>query len=190
MFMTAIRIAGGHYIPHRPLGINREAYSIMRNHYAQFGLGVRTGIDLPNESVGFKGVDMSTDGLLLDLSIGQYDTYTPMQLAQYVSTIANGGKRLEPHMVKEIRNPSNEHNELGSVFKTMSPKVLNDLGGKDVWIQRSRKDSGRLHRSQAGRHINISAGNPTVRQQKRVLPKPFMMDREEINIVNQSRLSI
>lgn len=136
MFMTAIKIAGGHYIPHRPLGINREAYSIMRNHYAQFGLGVRTGIDLPNESVGFKGVDMSTDGLLLDLSIGQYDTYTPMQLAQYVSTIANGGKRLEPHMVREIRNPSNEHNELGSVFKTMSPKVLNDLGGKDVWLQR------------------------------------------------------
>ncbi|MDQ7860115.1 penicillin-binding transpeptidase domain-containing protein [Peribacillus frigoritolerans] len=84
MFMTAIKIAGGHYIPNRPLGINREAYAIMRNHYAQFGLGVRTGIDLPNESVGFKGVDMSTDGLLLDLSIGQYDTYTPMQLAQYV----------------------------------------------------------------------------------------------------------
>ncbi|MFB7639145.1 peptidoglycan D,D-transpeptidase FtsI family protein [Peribacillus butanolivorans] len=136
MFMTAIKIAGGHYAPKRPLGINREAYAIMRNHFAQFGLGVRTGIDLPNESVGFKGVDMSKDGLLLDLSIGQYDTYTPMQLAQYASTIANGGKRLEPHMVKEIRNPSNEHKELGSVFKSMSPKVLNDLGGKDIWIQR------------------------------------------------------
>ncbi|KQU16895.1 penicillin-binding protein [Bacillus sp. Leaf13] len=136
MFMTAIKIAGGHYIPNRPLGINREAYAIMRNHFAQFGLGVRTGIDLPNESVGFKGVDMSTDGLLLDLSIGQYDTYTPMQLAQYASTIANGGKRLEPHMVKEIRNPSYEHKELGSVFKSMSPKVLNDLDGNDIWIQR------------------------------------------------------
>ncbi|MFC9596305.1 peptidoglycan D,D-transpeptidase FtsI family protein [Peribacillus butanolivorans] len=136
MFMTAIKIAGGHYVPNRPLGINREAYAIMRNHFAQFGLGVRTGIDLPNESVGFKGVDMSTDGLLLDLSIGQYDTYTPMQLAQYASTIANGGKRLEPHMVKEIRNPSYEHKELGSVFKSISPKVLNDLDGNDIWIQR------------------------------------------------------
>ncbi|MCO0599061.1 penicillin-binding protein 2 [Peribacillus butanolivorans] len=136
MFMTAIKIGGGHYVPNQPLGINREAYAIMRNHFAQFGLGVRTGIDLPNESVGFKGVDTSTDGLLLDLSIGQYDTYTPMQLAQYASTIANGGKRLEPHMVKEIRNPSYEHKELGSVFKSMSPKVLNDLDGNDIWIQR------------------------------------------------------
>ncbi|MFE4243214.1 peptidoglycan D,D-transpeptidase FtsI family protein [Peribacillus butanolivorans] len=136
MFMTAIKIGGGHYVPNQPLGINREAYAIMRNHFAQFGLGVRTGIDLPNESVGFKGVNTSQDGLLLDLSIGQYDTYTPMQLAQYASTIANGGKRLEPHMVKEIRNPSYEHKELGSVFKSMSPKVLNDLGGNDIWIQR------------------------------------------------------
>ena len=36
---------------------------------------------------------------------GQYDTYSNMQLAQYVSTIANGGNRMEPHIVKEIREP-------------------------------------------------------------------------------------
>lgn len=190
MFMTAIKIGGGHYVPNQPLGINREAYAIMRNHFAQFGLGVRTGIDLPNESVGFKGVNTSQDGLLLDLSIGQYDTYTPMQLAQYASTIANGGKRLEPHMVKEIRNPSYEHKELGSVFKSMSPKVLNDLGGNDIWIQRVQEGFRQVAQEPGGTAYKYFGGNPTVRLPKRVLLKPFMMDREEINIVNQSILSI
>lgn len=42
-------------------------------------------------------------GFLLDYSIGQYDTYTPLQLAQYISTIANGGYRMKPQIVQEIR---------------------------------------------------------------------------------------
>ena len=42
----------------------------------------------------------------LNLAIGQFDTYTPMQLAQYISTIANGGYRVQPRMLKEIREPS------------------------------------------------------------------------------------
>lgn len=40
-------------------------------------------------------------GKTLDLAIGQYDTYTPMQLAQYISTVANGGYRIQPHVVKK-----------------------------------------------------------------------------------------
>ena len=42
-------------------------------------------------------------GFLLDYAIGQYDTYTPLQLAQYMSTIANGGYRMKPQIVQEIR---------------------------------------------------------------------------------------
>jgi cell division protein FtsI/penicillin-binding protein 2 len=104
MFRTAINIAGAHYVPNEPLNISSSAFSTMRNSFAQFGLGVRTGIDLPNEMSGFKGSETSP-GKLLDLAIGQYDTYTPMQLVQYVSAIANGGNRMKPHMVKEIRDP-------------------------------------------------------------------------------------
>jgi len=39
-------------------------------------------------------------GLLLDFVMGQFETYTPVQLSQYVSTIANGGNRLKPHLLK------------------------------------------------------------------------------------------
>ncbi|RID86111.1 penicillin-binding protein 2 [Peribacillus asahii] len=134
MFQTAIKIGGGHYVPGQALRINPNAFSVMRNHYAQFGLGVRTGIDLPNETPGARGPD-TLPGLLLDLSIGQYDTYTPMQLAQYVSTIANGGKRLQPRIVKEIHEPSNEET-IGPVFQQIQPKVLNTLNGQEVWMDR------------------------------------------------------
>jgi cell division protein FtsI/penicillin-binding protein 2 len=61
----------------------------------KFGLGAKTGIDLPIESFDFKGIEKKL-GYLLDLSIGQYDTYTPLQLAQYISTIANSGYRVKP----------------------------------------------------------------------------------------------
>ncbi len=79
----------------------------MRNHFGQLGLGVRTGIDLPGEVAGYRGaVETAVGGHALDFSIGQFDTYTPLQLAQYVSTIANGGYRMQPQIVKEIREPA------------------------------------------------------------------------------------
>ncbi|MFJ7746187.1 peptidoglycan D,D-transpeptidase FtsI family protein [Peribacillus sp. NPDC097295] len=135
MFRTAINIAGAHYVPNEPLNIKASAFSTMRNSFAQFGLGVRTGIDLPMEMNGFRGSE-TTPGKLLDFAIGQYDTYTPMQLAQYVSTIANGGNRMEPHLVKEIRDPVDDNDELGPISEEISPSVLNRLDMKDEWINR------------------------------------------------------
>lgn len=135
MFRTAIAIAGAEYVPGRGLNIPPSTFDTMRNSFAQFGLGARTGIDLPNEMVGYKGGEV-LPGKLLDLSIGQYDTYTPMQLAQYVSTIANGGYRMEPHMVKEIHDPVDDNTELGAVVSEITPKVLNKLDMKDSWIKR------------------------------------------------------
>ncbi len=136
MFRTAMEIgAPGRYSYGNSLRIDEEAFETMRYYYNQFGLGTRTGIDLPNEAVGFKGTD-KRPGFLLDLSIGQYDMYTPMQLAQYVSTIANGGKRLKPHIVQEIREPSKDPTVLGPVIKDISPVVLNTLDMKSSWIDR------------------------------------------------------
>ena len=134
MFHTAIKIGGGRYIPNGSLPLKKEGFDIMRQHFAQFGLGVRTGIDLPNEQTGAKGAS-TTPGLLLDLAIGQYDTYSTLQLAQYVSTVANGGNRMEPHMVKEIREPQMD-NELGPIVEEIQPKVLNRLDLEPGWIER------------------------------------------------------
>ncbi|MFK9093302.1 peptidoglycan D,D-transpeptidase FtsI family protein [Bacillus salipaludis] len=136
MWKTVIAMGQGKYIPKGPLVLETEkTFSTMRQSFSQFGLGTRTGIDLPNEMSGFPGSD-NKPGLLLDFAIGQYDTYTPIQLAQYVSTIANGGNRVQPHIVKEIREPVMENNELGPIIEEIQPKVLNHLDMKGEWIKR------------------------------------------------------
>ena len=68
--------------------------------YASFGLGVKTEIDLPLESLGYSGKS-KMPGHLLDFSIGQYDTYTPIQISQYINTIASNGVRYQPYLLKE-----------------------------------------------------------------------------------------
>ena len=68
-------------MPNNPLDIKQETFNKMRYYFRQFGLGVPTGIDLPNESIGQMG---RTDNMvLLDYAIGQYDTYTPLQRSIY-----------------------------------------------------------------------------------------------------------
>jgi penicillin-binding protein A len=135
MWKTVIEMAGGTYSPNKPLPLDLTAFDTMRQSFSQFGLGTKTGIDLPNESTGYVG-PLKQPGLLLDLAIGQYDTYTVMQLAQYVSTIANGGYRVQPHIVKEIREPVLENNQLGPIVQEIEPTILNRIDGKDEWIDR------------------------------------------------------
>ncbi len=140
MWKTVIAMAGGHYAAGQPLNlVNKDkTVSTLRQSFNQFGLGTLTGIDLPNESAGFKGI-VSQPGNLLDMGIGQFDTYTTMQLAQYISTIANGGYRVEPHLVKEIREPIMEKNQLGPIVQEIQPKILNRIDEKDSWINRVKE---------------------------------------------------
>lgn len=135
MFKTAIAMGEGNYVYNRPLSIKKEAFNTFRDSFSQFGLGIKTGIDLPNEASGYKG-SLTTPGLLMDMAIGQYDTYTTMQLAQYVSTIANGGYRIQPRVVREIREPLMEVDELGPVIEEIQPTVLNRVELQDGWMER------------------------------------------------------
>jgi len=76
----------------------------------KFGLGNTTGIDLPYESTGLvpsKGWKLKTyrerwyDGETANFSIGQgYLLVTPLQMAQVISAVANGGYLIRPHIVK------------------------------------------------------------------------------------------
>ncbi|OES44358.1 penicillin-binding protein [Domibacillus iocasae] len=134
MFKTAMEIGGARYIRNGSLKINEQAFPTMRNYFSQFGLGVKTGIDLPGEQAGYKGY-VDQPGKILDFAIGQFDTYTPLQLAQYVSTIANGGYRMQPRIVKEIREPVSETNKIGPIAEEIEPTVLNTLDLEPGWIE-------------------------------------------------------
>ncbi|MGM0750789.1 MAG: peptidoglycan D,D-transpeptidase FtsI family protein [Bacillota bacterium] len=138
MFKTAFKIAGATYRHNQPLNMNPEAFDIMRSYYSQFGLGVNTGIDLPGEVEGLKGNEKKP-GKLMDFAIGQYDLYTPMQLVQYASTIANGGYRMQPHIMKEIREPSQERGKVGPLLYEHQSKVLNRIDATEREIQQVQR---------------------------------------------------
>ena len=132
-FNTAIKVGKGNYVYDKPLSIDKTAFDIYRNTFAQFGLGVKTGIDLPVESLGYKGRSEVT-GHLLDFSIGQYDTYTPVQLSQYIGTIANNGTRVRTYLLKEVYKP--EKQALQNLLSQTSPEVLNKVDTKQEYLDR------------------------------------------------------
>ena len=87
---------------------------------------------MPGEGSGFTGT-AEDPGLALTFAFGQYDTYTPIQMLQYVSTIANGGKRIAPRLVDEIRATDTKGN-LGAVQTQMESDILNivDVGETEM----------------------------------------------------------
>ena len=127
MFKSVIKLAGGTYAYDQPLGITdamaQKTFKLMRNYYSMFGLGTKTGLDVPNEAQGFTG-NTQAAGLLMDYAIGQYDSYTPIQLVQYAATIANGGKKVQPKLV----NTATEVNTDYTVYENKT-NVLSALPG-------------------------------------------------------------
>ena len=100
-------------------------------------LGVKTEIDLPVESLGYTS-DNKAPGLLLDFVMGQFDTYTPIQLSQYIATFANGGSRLQPHLLKEVR-ASTDDESLGEVIYTFDVNVLNTVNTTPEYLNRVKE---------------------------------------------------
>ena len=102
-FLIAISLLGKKYSPNMDLNVTEKEFNIYRDMLSSYGLGIITGIDLPNEKPGLKG-NIISDDLLLNLAIGQYDTYTPIELFNYINTLAIKGKRISPSLVDEIKN--------------------------------------------------------------------------------------
>lgn len=122
-FINAIKLTGKDYKYNMKLNATKEHFDIYRNTFELFGLGSSTGIDLENESLGIRGNKIADD-LLLNLSIGQYDTYTPLQLTNYINTIATRGKRYNLHYLKSIKNND-------KTIYDYEPKILSNI--EDNW---------------------------------------------------------
>ncbi|WP_260983624.1 penicillin-binding protein 2 [Cytobacillus oceanisediminis] len=133
MWKTAIEIMGGKYIPNGTLNINPQKIETIRYYFNQFGLGIPTKIGFDNETAGIKGTNTST---YFQIAIGQLDTYTPMQVAQYITTIANGGYRMKPQLVKEIREPNKNGDEPGNLIDEIEPMVLNQVDMSEEMLKR------------------------------------------------------
>ncbi len=136
-FQLALKVAKVNYYYNMPIKIDDSALNTYRKVFNSLGLGVKSGIDLPFETEGYKG-KTSNAGLLLNYSIGQYDTYSAVQLSSYINTIINEGERLKLNLVKEIRKATDD-DTLGEVKSTYQKTVLNNVNIDKVYFQRVKE---------------------------------------------------
>jgi len=105
----------------------------------EFGLGSATGIDLPEERIGLLPTPEWKErtrhlkwvgGDTLNIAIGQGDlSVSPLQMADMVALIANGGTIYRPHLLKETRDPVS-----GAVIERVQPEVLHaSKVSKETW---------------------------------------------------------
>ena len=127
MVQTALGMMGQTYQPEMTVKTNQleSAMGKLRATFGEYGLGVSTEIDLPDESTGFIPQKFDLANYLTN-AFGQFDNYTPMQLAQYVATIANNGVRLAPHIVEGIYD-NNDKGGLGELIQAINTKEINKV---------------------------------------------------------------
>lgn len=127
MVQTALEIMGQTYQPNMFVGTSNleTAMGKLRATFGEYGLGAATGIDLPDEFTGFVPKEYSFANYITN-AFGQFDNYTPMQLAQYVATIANDGVRVAPRIVEGIYG-NNDKGGLGDLIQQLQPTEMNKV---------------------------------------------------------------
>lgn len=84
------------------------------NYFKSLGMGTETGIDLPEETRGIiSNLDQPRDVELFNASFGQGIALTPVGMVRSLSSLANDGKMVTPHLVRAVRLES-------GVVKTLS----------------------------------------------------------------------
>ncbi|WP_367649744.1 peptidoglycan D,D-transpeptidase FtsI family protein [Paenibacillus sp. NEAU-GSW1] len=109
-----------------------KGVDVWDSYMKQFGLGVLTGSGLPGEITGtidyyHEAENASSQSALIRASFGQQARYTPLQLVQYASMLANHGKRMKPQFVNEIKSTD------GTLIQGFKPEVLNTVDLPDSY---------------------------------------------------------
>ncbi|KGO32333.1 hypothetical protein Q757_01615, partial [Oenococcus alcoholitolerans] len=131
MVQLALKMNGTPYSEGMGVPVSSTIWNRMRNGFAQFGLGMRTGVDLPGETPGYRG---STSGerrtSFINESFGQYDTYSVIQMARFAGTIANGGYLIKPRLVASVLK-SGQNGIASSVVGSFSPTIQGQVKMSD-----------------------------------------------------------
>lgn len=158
-FQLALKVAGINYYYNMPIKVDDSAINTYREVFKTLGLGVKSEIDLPNETSGYIGKN-SNAGLLLNYAIGQYDTYSALQLSSYINTIANEGERLKLNLLKEVRK-STDDNSLGDIKYTYEKKIINKSDIDNVYFKRVKEGFKSVMEGYLGRGYMGDAPTPS-----------------------------
>ena len=101
----------------------RIGATTLTDYFKQFGLGVKTGVEVDDSA----GLLLQPDsdkvgGTTLQISIGQLNAFTPLQLANYTATLANGGTRYKTSLIDKIVTY-----DMSSTIKAISPEITNTV---------------------------------------------------------------
>ncbi|MFZ5647046.1 MAG: penicillin-binding transpeptidase domain-containing protein [Bacillota bacterium] len=111
----------------------RSGKALIYKYISGFGFGKPTGVDLPGEESGLVIPEgKATDLDLATISIGQSIAVTPIQLVTALSSIANGGYMVKPHLVRAV-----EDQETKSVTN-IGPQVVRQVISKETSSQLTR----------------------------------------------------
>ncbi len=113
----------------RQLGIER-----LGDYAGRFGLAQRTGLELYEEKGVMAGPEFTESmggtwyvGSTLSAAIGQESSqFTPIQLANYIATLVNGGTRNATHLLKEVKS-----SDYSAILETYEPRVLSTIEIQD-----------------------------------------------------------
>ena len=102
----------------------------MTDYFKQFGLGVKTGVEV-DDSAGIL-VEPTSNGFggdTLQIAIGQMNAFTPLQMANYVATFANGGTHYKATLIDKIVSY-----DMTEVYDDCKPQVVNTVSLKENTI--------------------------------------------------------
>lgn len=149
-FLTAISSTGQSYRYNMKFNVTEEDFKRYRDVFNAYGLGAKTDIDYPLEQTGMKGIKVAGD-LLLNFAIGQYDTYTPISLLQYINTLSNYGNRYALRFKKEDYNTFLNQIELDSSFYDRIMEGLYEVfhgGTASSYVNKSKNAVGKTGTSE------------------------------------------
>lgn len=190
MVQVALKMMGQEYYSGMSLATTgmKEAMEELRAAYAEYGMGTSTGIDLPENTTGYISDDYSAGNVLTE-AFGQYDSYTPMQLAQYAATVANGGKRIAPHLVDSIYD-NDGTDGIGTLAKTIETNVLNEINISDDDMDLLQQGFYQVVNSSSGYATGTYMKSSTVTIAGKTGTAETYVEDENHNVVTTVNLSV
>lgn len=162
---------------------DRMGIDTLDKYAKYFGLGTKTGIELPGEVSGnlaskeyVKSINESWNpGDTINAAIGQgYNKFTPLQMAKYISMVANGGNKVDVSIIKSIQNADGTEVSKDEINKFVSEKlgISKDNESEDItlnseYVNAVKEGMRSVTSGEAGtayarfKNFNISVGGKT-----------------------------